>query len=490
MHVFFKKIFCYLSVLILIVLVTPSTNSRGIPETFSKLAEELLPGVVNISTTQLIEDKYNTRPQFQFPPGSPFEDMFRDFFDMNRNNNTPRKRKATSLGSGFVIDETGYIVTNNHVIGEADQIEVVFQDETKLKAELVGKDPKVDIAVLKVKTKKRLKALKWGDSTKSNVGDWVLAIGNPFGLGGTVTAGIISAKSRDIGIGQYDSFIQTDASINKGNSGGPMFNMEGEVIGINSAIFSPTGGSVGIGFAIPSTMAVDVIKQLKKFGKTSRGWLGVRIQLVTEEIAEAYGLDKAKGALVASVENNSPSFKAGVKPGDIILKFDGKDIKKDRDLPKIVAITKVGKNVQLEIWRVNRMINLNVVLGELETFEKKYKAEVEKKDVPNKIESLGIQLAKITPNLRTRFKISKDIKGVLILNVERDSLAAERGLKSGDIILAIIDNDAMQTHKKVLSPIEIINKIKKLKKNRKKILLLYVQHLNSSPGYVPLKIDN
>jgi len=490
MNIFLKKIFFFLSIFILFILITPSTNSRGIPETFSELANELLPGVVNISTTQLIEDKYNTRPQFNFPPGSPFEDMFRDFFDMNRNNNAPRKRKATSLGSGFVIDESGYIVTNNHVIGEADQIQVVFQDGETLEAELVGKDPKVDIAVLKVKTKKRLKALKWGDSTKSNVGDWVLAIGNPFGLGGTVTAGIISAKSRDIGMGQYDSFIQTDASINKGNSGGPMFNMEGEVIGINSAIFSPTGGSVGIGFAIPSTMAVDVIKQLKKFGKTSRGWLGVRIQLVTEEIAEAYGLDKAKGALVASVENNSPSFKAGVKPGDIILKFDGKDIKKDRDLPKIVAITKVGKNVQLEIWRVNRMINLNVVLGELETFEKKYKAEVEKKDVPNKIESLGIQLAKITPNLRTRFKISKDIKGVLILNVERDSLAAERGLKSGDIILAIIDNDAMQTHKKVLSPIEIINKIKKLKKNRKKILLLYVQHLNSSPGYVPLKIDN
>ena len=214
--------------------------------------------------------------------------MFRDFFDMDRN--APRKRKATSLGSGFVIDETGYIVTNNHVIGQADQIQVVFQDGKTLEAELVGKDPKVDIAVLKVKPKKKLKALKWGDSSKSKVGDWVLAIGNPFGLGGTVTAGIISAKSRDIGMGQYDSFIQTDASINKGNSGGPMFNMEGEVIGINSAIFSPTGGSVGIGFAIPSTMAIDVIKQLKKFGKTSRGWLGVRIQQVTEEIAEAYGL--------------------------------------------------------------------------------------------------------------------------------------------------------------------------------------------------------
>ena len=291
-------------------------------------------------------------------------------------------------------------------------------------------------------------------------------------------------------MGQYDSFIQTDASINKGNSGGPMFNMNGEVIGINSAIFSPSGGSVGIGFAIPSTMAIDVIEQLKKFGKTSRGWLGVRIQLVTEEIAEAYGLDKPKGALVASVENNSPSFKAGLKPGDIILKFDGKDIKKDRDLPRIVATTKVGKNVQLEIWRGNRIINLKVVLGELESFEKKYKAKIGKKDVPNKIENLGIQLTEITPSLRTKFNISKDIKGVLILNVERNSVAADRGLKSGDVILAVVDNDASQTHKKVSSPIEIINKIKKLKKDKKKILLLYVQHLNSTPGYVPLKIDD
>ena len=492
MYILFKNLFRFLSLFIFIVLTTPSSNSQGMPETFSELAEELLPSVVNISTTQLIEDKYNTRPQFQFPPGSPFEDMFRDFFEMDRNNNAPRKRKATSLGSGFVIDESGYIVTNNHVIGEADQIEVVFQDETKLKAELVGKDPKVDIAVLKVNPKgKKLKALKWGDSSKSKVGDWVLAIGNPFGLGGTVTAGIISAKSRDIRMGQYDSFIQTDASINKGNSGGPMFNMDGEVIGINSAIFSPSGGSVGIGFAIPSTMAIDVISQLKKFGKTKRGWLGVRIQLVTDEIAEAYGLDKARGALVASVENNSPSFKSGVKPGDIILKFDGKDIKKDRDLPRIVAATKVGKNVQLEIWRANRVINLRVVLGELESFENKAKkAQIKKKDKPNKIEKLGVQLAKITPNLRNKFNISKDTKGVLILNVERNSLAEERGLGSGDVILAIVDNDANQTHKKVSSPIEIINKIDQLKKNKRKILLLYVKGLGSTPGYVPLKIDD
>ncbi len=488
MNIFLKKIFFSFSIFLLIFSATPTINSEGLPETFRDLADELLPGVVNISTTQIIKNRYNNRPEFQFPPGSPFEDMFRDFFDMDRNNK-PKTRKATSLGSGFVIDESGYIVTNNHVIGEADQIEVVFQDETKLKAELIGKDSKVDIAVLKVKTKKKLKALKWGNSSESRVGDWVLAIGNPFGLGGTVTAGIISAKSRDIRMGQYDSFIQTDASINKGNSGGPMFNMDGEVIGINSAIFSPSGGSVGIGFAIPSTMAIDVIEQLKKFGKTSRGWLGVRIQLVTEEIAEAYGLDKARGALVASVEENSPSYKAGVKPGDIVLTFDGKNIKRDRDLPRIVAATKAGKIVELEIWRANKIRKLRVKLGELETFEEKYQAELQNKNIPNKIEKLGMQLVKITPDLRARFKISKKIKGVLILNVESNSAAAERGLKSGDVILAIVDNDAPKTHKTVSSPIEIINKINQLKKEKKNILLLYVKGLQSTPGYVPLKID-
>ena len=486
---FFKKFFFSLSIFLLIFSSTPTINSQGAPETFRDLADELLPGVVNISTTQIIKNRYNNRPEFQFPPGSPFEDMFKDFFDRDRNSR-PKTRKATSLGSGFVIDESGYIVTNNHVIGEADQIEVVFQDETKLKAELVGRDPKVDIAVLKVKSKKKLKALKWGDSSKSKVGDWVLAIGNPFGLGGTVTAGIISAKSRDIRMGQYDSFIQTDASINKGNSGGPMFNMNGEVIGINSAIFSPSGGSVGIGFAIPSTMAIDVIEQLKKFGKTSRGWLGVRIQFVTEEIAEAYGLDKPKGALVSSVEENSPSYKAGVKPGDIVLKFDGKDIKKDRDLPRIVAATNAGKAVELEIWRSSKIKKLRVKLGELESYEEKGQAKLQNKNVPNKIEKLGMQLVKITPSLRARYKISEKTKGVLILNVESDSLAAERGLKSGDVILAVVDNYAAQTHKKVSTPEEIINRINQLKKEKKNILLLYVKGLNTTPGYVPLKIGN
>ena len=443
-----------------------------------------MPAVVNISTTQIIEDKFSNRPQFQFPPGSPFEDLFKDFFD-----NQPQKRKATSLGSGFVIDDSGYIVTNNHVIGNADEIEVIFQDETKLKAELIGNDPKVDLALLKVKSDKKLQFIKFGDSSKSKVGDWVLAIGNPFGLGGTVTAGIISAKSRDIRMGQYDSFIQTDASINRGNSGGPMFNIDGEVIGINTAIFSPSGGSVGIGFAIPSEMAIPVIDQLKKFGKTKRGWLGVRIQPVTEDIAEAYGLSEPKGALVASVTSNSPSSKSGIKPGDIILEFDGKEISKSRDLPRFVASTKVGKKVQVVVWRSNKSRSFNVILGELESFEKIDKAQVTK-NKSNKIESLGLQLNNITPAIRAQFKIPRDVNGVIILKVDRGSLAEKRGLRSGDVILAIVNNDAARTHQKVLTPIEVINAVKKAKNSGKNILLLYVQHLNSSPGYVPLKITD
>ena len=379
MNIFpFKKIFCYLSILILVVFISPAINSHPTHKTFSELAEELLPSVVNISTIQFLtvdEHELDKIPQFKFPPGSPFEDNFRDFYNEHRDGDTPKKRKTTQLGSGFIIGESGYverqvyIVTNSHQIEDAEKIEVIFQDETKLKAELVGKDLKLDIAVLKVITTKKVKALKWGDSSKSKVGDWILTIGNPYGLGGTVTKGIISAKSRDIGTGPYDNFIQTDAPTNPGSSGGPMINMDGEVIGINTAMFSPSGVSVGIGFAIPSLMAIDVIDQLKKFGKTSRGWLGVRIQLVTEEIAEGFGLDSPKGALVASIENNSPSSRAGVKHGDIILKFDGKNIKNARNFPRIVATRKVGENVQLEIWRDNNIIHLNVLLGELEAFE-------------------------------------------------------------------------------------------------------------------------
>jgi len=326
-------------------------SAHAAPDGFADLADKLQPAVVNISTTQTVKPEQHsesTTPELpQFPPGSPFEEFFKDFF--NRNNphggtgsqNQAEAHKATSLGSGFIIDATGYVVTNNHVIADADSITVILHDDTNLKAELVGRDTKTDIAVLKVKTDKPLTAVAWGDSDKSRVGDWVLAIGNPFGLGGTVTAGILSARQRDINSGPYDDFLQTDASINRGNSGGPMFNMDGEVIGINTAIYSPSGGSIGIGFAIPSSLAHEVVSELiqEPDHAVHRGWLGVRIQAVTDEIAESLGLDKAHGALVASVSDNGPAQNAGIQPGDVILTFDGKTVEDMRHLPRLVAET-------------------------------------------------------------------------------------------------------------------------------------------------------
>ena len=318
-----------LAFVLVVATAMPSAFARGAPESFADLAEKTLPAVVNISTTQTIDSRAGPdRPQF--PPGSPFEEFFKDFFDrQNPNNGAPRK--ATSLGSGFVIDSSGIIVTNNHVIADADEILVRFHDETSLPAELIGRDEKTDVAVLRVKPEKALTALPIGDSSKARVGDWVIAIGNPFGLGGSVTSGIISARQRDINSGPYDAFIQTDAAINKGNSGGPLINLDGEVIGINTAIYSPSGGSVGIGFAVPTSIAKNVIEQLRDFGETRRGWLGVHIQNVTGEIAQSLDLKEAKGALVASVTEGGPAEKGGIRAGDIILEFDGKSVEKNAE---------------------------------------------------------------------------------------------------------------------------------------------------------------
>ncbi len=338
----------------------PSAATRPALDGFADLAEKLLPSVVNISTTQTVKQdqkrEHSAPGRPQFPPGSPFEEFFKDFFDHNgQRGDQPeaKPRKATSLGSGFVIDPSGYIVTNNHVIADADEITVILHDDTNLKAELVGRDTKTDVAVLKVKTDKPLAAARWGDSEKARVGDWVLAIGNPFGLGGSVTAGILSARQRDINSGPYDEFLQTDAAINKGNSGGPMFNMDGEVIGINTAIYSPSGGSIGIGFAVPSNLAKAVAAQLvnEPDHAVHRGWLGVRIQAVTDEIAESLGLDKPHGALVASVNDNGPAQTGGIQPGDVILNFDGKAVPDMRHLPRLVAEESVGKTVPVKVWR-------------------------------------------------------------------------------------------------------------------------------------------
>jgi len=331
-------------ILILFIIFNFSfANSKPVPDSFADLADQLMPSVVNISTTQTVRTTTNQFP-FQFPPGSPFGEMFKDF-------ERPTERKASSLGSGFIIDTKGTVITNNHVISGADDI-LVRAGDKEYKAKVIGADPYMDIAVLKMETKDQFKPVSFGDSDKARVGDWAVAIGNPFGLGGTVTAGIISARNRDINLTRYDDFIQTDASINQGNSGGPLFNLKGEVIGINTAIIAPgQSGSIGIGFAIPANAASNVIDQLTKFGETKRGWLGVRIQEVTKEIAEVEKLKKDNGALVASVGENSPADKAGIKAGDIILNFDGKKIDTMRTLPKIVASTEVGKSVEIEIWR-------------------------------------------------------------------------------------------------------------------------------------------
>jgi serine protease Do len=328
--------------------VTPA-YARAAPESFADLAEKLLPSVVNISTTQLTKKQGRGLEVPQFPPGSPFEEFFRDFFDRNRPDSQPRK--STALGSGFIVDPAGYVVTNYHVIENAEEITVILQDDTNLKAKIIGRDTKTDLALLKVEPTKPLPAVKWGDSDKSRVGDWVVAIGNPFGLGGTVTAGIISARKRNINSGDYDSFLQTDASINRGNSGGPMFNLKGEVIGVNTAIFSPSGGSIGIGFAIPARQASLIVNQLRKYGRTRRGWLGVRIQTVTDQIAESLELEGAGGALVAGVTKDGPAEAAGLKAGDVVLSFDGRKVKQMRELPRIVAETPIEKEVKLKVWR-------------------------------------------------------------------------------------------------------------------------------------------
>ena len=377
-----KKIFLYF--ILFYFIVNFEGRAKAVPNSFADLAQKLMPSVVNISTTQTVRTTSNQFP-FQFPPGSPLEEMFKDF-------QRPTERKASSLGSGFIIKENGTVITNNHVIAGADDI-LIKVNSKEYKAEVIGADPYMDIAVLKMKTNDKFSPVNFGDSDKARVGDWVVAIGNPFGLGGTVTSGIISARNRDIGMTRYDDFIQTDASINQGNSGGPLFNLKGEVVGINTAIIAPgQSGSIGIGFAIPANAAEKVIDQLINFGETRRGWLGVRIQEVTKEIAEAVELKKSEGALVASVGENSPADKAGIKAGDIILEFDGKKIDTMRTLPKVVANTKVGKSVQLKIWRDKKLISKNLKLGRLE-FSEEFK---EKKTKAKKTKEVEIQNLKIS----------------------------------------------------------------------------------------------
>lgn len=449
--------------------------ARTAPESFADLAAQLLPSVVNISTTQVSKAKPparggNPSPDSpQVPPGSPFEEFFKDFFDRNPQENRPRRN--TSLGSGFIIDATGIVVTNNHVIADADEVTVTLHDDSTLKAEIIGRDAKTDLAVLKVKTDKKLSAVKFGNSDVTRVGDWVLAIGNPFGLGGTVTAGIVSARARDIQSGPYDDFLQTDASINRGNSGGPMFNLAGEVIGINTAIFSPTGGSVGIGFAIPASLARPVVDQLRQYGKTRRGWLGVRIQQVNDEIAESLGLDKARGAMVAAVTANGPAEKAKIEPGDVVLTFDGKDVNEMRRLPRIVAETPIEKKVVATVWRKGKELKLDVVVGELDENETAALApdpgsKGGKEGARTTIDALGLSMAKLNPELREKFDIDTGVEGVVITDVTTDSPAALKGIRAGDVIVEV-------AQEQVKDPKDVADRVKKAKDaGRKSVLML------------------
>ena len=469
------------------------------PDGFADLAEKLLPSVVNISTTQTVKPEQHSEkssPELpQFPPGSPFEEFFKDFFNRNHpqggsGNNHPEAEthKATSLGSGFIIDAVGYVVTNNHVIADADEITVILHDNTNLKAELVGRDTKTDIAVLKVKTEKPLVAVNWGDSDVARVGDWVLAIGNPFGLGGTVTAGILSARQRDINSGPYDDFLQTDASINRGNSGGPMFNMDGQVIGINTAIYSPSGGSIGIGFAIPSALAHAVVSEL--IGEPDhivhRGWLGVRIQAVTDEIAESLGLNKAHGALVASVSDNGPAQGAGILPGDVILTFDGKQVTDMRHLPRLVAETPVDKVVPVTVWRKRQETALKVKVGRLQETETA-SAETGVKPLPSKgsdvdtVKALGMTLSDVTPALKEKFSLGDDAKGVVVVDVTKDSPGAEKGLRPGDMIMEAAQEE-------VKSASQIAGKVADAKKSGRKSILLLVER-QGDLRFVALRLD-
>lgn len=421
------------------------------PNSFADVVETLLPAVVNISSTQHAKPSAEM-PNLTLPPGlegTPFEDMMKDFMQQYGQGGQfqMQMQPAASLGSGFIIDaDKGYVITNNHVIAGADEVRVTLHDDTSLPATVVGRDEKVDIAVLQVKTDKKLSAVKFGDSSKLRVGDWVLAIGNPFGLGGTVTAGIVSAESRNIQAGPYDDFIQTDASINRGNSGGPMFDTDGNVIGINTAIFSPSGGSVGIGFAVPSNLAKPVVDQILKYGHTRRGWIGVKIQSITPDISESLKLDGTKGALIASVAPGSPAQKAGLKSGDVILEFDGRDINAMRTLPRAVAETEIDKKVKLVYWRDGKKEETTVQLGELEKAEKGTQDDDSDGDQPPmdtqtdngvKISGIGMTVDSINAIDRRNYNIPAEVKGALVTSVEPMSEAAEKGLTQGDVITEI-----------------------------------------------------
>ena len=447
-------------------------NAKNVPESFADLAEKLMPSVVNISTTQTIVTNINPFP-FEFPPGSPFEDMFKEF-------STPQKRKASALGSGFIIDAKGIVVTNNHVIQGAEDIMVTVNGEKEYEAKIIGADPLSDLAVLEIQSKDKFVPVKFGDSDKARIGDWVIAIGNPYGFGGTVTAGIISARNRSIGLSRYEDYIQTDASINQGNSGGPLFDMNGDVIGINTAILGQSG-SIGIGFSIPSNSAKKIINQLIEFGETKRGWLGVRIQNVTKEIADVEKLDKPRGALVASVAENSPSDKAGIKAGDIILEFNGILIKEMKELPKIVAQTEVGKTVEVKIWRNEKELTKKIKLGRLETSED-FKAEKKEEADPNisEIKTLKISVRVLSAKDVKIRKLPEGTSGLVITNIQQDS----------PINYLKVDNIIVEAQKKKIRSVKDFEKIiNGVLQSSEKTMLIAIYNNQNQRRYIGVKLD-
>ena len=460
---------------LLVINFSSFVSAQNAPESFADLAEKLMPSVVYISTTQTIVTNVNPFP-FQFPPGSPFEDMFKEF-------STPQKRKASALGSGFIIDAKGIVVTNNHVIKDAEDIIIRVEGDTEYieyKAKVIGADPLSDIAVLKIESNDKFLPVKLGDSDKARIGDWVIAIGNPLGLSGTVTSGIISARNRNIGLSRYEDYIQTDASINVGNSGGPLFNMEGDVIGINTAILGREG-NIGIGFAIPSNSAKKVIDQLIEFGETKRGWLGVRIQQVTKEIADVEKLDEPRGALVASVAENSPSDKAGVKAGDIILEFDGTNIKEMTELPKIVAQTEVGKTVEVKIWRNKKELTKKITLGRLETSEDFMSEKKEMDSNISEIESLKITVRVLdTKDIENR-KLPKNTSGLVITGIKKDSPVINY-LRVNDIIL-----EAQKNKIKSIEDLEIV--VNNVLQSDEKTILFVIYNNQNQRRYIGIKLD-
>ena len=472
---------------ILTVVAIPSLYAQGRvgPQSVAPIAEKLIDAVVNISTSQTMKGTQGV-PLPNVPKGSPFEEFFEDFFN-RKGGRQQAERKVSSLGSGFVIDAIeGLVVTNNHVIDGADEIIINFSDGSKLKVDKVlGKDTKTDLALLKVTPKKPLKAVSFGSSSELKVGDWVMAIGNPFGLGGSVTVGIISAKQRDINSGPYDDYLQTDAAINKGNSGGPLFNMEGQVIGVNTAIISPTGGSIGIGFAVPSDTAVSVVDQLKQFGETRRGWLGVRIQSVTEDIAESVGIRENVGALVAGVTPDGPAAKAGIAPGDVVTKFDGKEVSSMRGLPRIVSQTPIGKQVDVELLRKGQKLTLQAMIGRLQEDADNDDASKPKEQsgAPTTGQVLiGMRLTPLTDDLRKTYGLDQKVKGVVVTAVEPQSQAAQKGIKVGDVIVEA-SQDA------VASAEDVAKSIEKVRKAGRKAVLLRVESAKGDMRFVAVPIE-